>query len=469
MKCVLCEDDKGTDYVRLDTHFARVHKIPPELKVADYVAEHEPTKAALEAVIAFLNAPVKPKKTRAVRKTPTFKTSKVRNALQKKGLYEKVTDDNPTLSYLRKKLKRQYALHSTQKTKLALFARFLKQIGNHRKGWSPEKRVNVAWACNLNTAKRVIREHQVRGIRQATMARVSLTYKQMLILLRARVPLRRHVLRNNLSECCKELRQDRLGFLSYAKKEKRPTQYENAKEASAITFETILAPLRSEELREQADEFLADPDPSIKRWLTFVLRYATACVILGSFQRSGVVASLTIGDWGRRIERTSKEGERTITVVAIDHKTGNKGTAPVRFVGKAADVIDHYDKHLRPRLVKMRGSHSLFFLLNSKGHQLTSINRRLSAFQKKFGPPGTLPLSSKQVRRAVEQRVLRCERGLRDAVARLLCHSPEVVDRDYTNTTEETHDLDFGRLNKLVVDIEQESRAFLAAPLSPTF
>ncbi|CAM4569895.1 unnamed protein product [Leuciscus chuanchicus] len=172
-----------------------------------------------------------------------------------------------------------------------------------------------------------------------------------------------------------------------------------------------------------ADSFIEKND------CLLVLYYLEAIVILKHLQRPGVVTNMTVEEWQERTRR-----QNGCSVAVKEHKTAASQVAEVLLNADHEHWFNLYYVHIRP--VMLQGSRSGddatadgHFFISSSGKQIHNPCNDLHRLHAKYNIPA---VTSGDARMAFETAAKKVERN---AVARLLGHTPETAEKHYRMRT----------------------------------
>ncbi|XP_065096745.1 uncharacterized protein [Paramisgurnus dabryanus] len=163
-----------------------------------------------------------------------------------------------------------------------------------------------------------------------------------------------------------------------------------------------------------------------------VLYYLEAVVILKHLQRPGVVTNMTVEEWQER--RHTNNG---CSVAIKEHKTAASQVAEVPLNAEQEHWFDIYFKHIRPLMLQgsRTGGDTMAegqFFISSTGRPIHNPCNDLVRLHGKYK---VKPVTSGDARMAFETAAKNLPETDRNALARLLRHTPETAERHYRMRT----------------------------------
>ncbi|KAL0170895.1 hypothetical protein M9458_035491, partial [Cirrhinus mrigala] len=184
-----------------------------------------------------------------------------------------------------------------------------------------------------------------------------------------------------------------------------------------------------------------------------VLYYLEAVVMLKLLQRPGVVANMTVEDWEGRIRK-----ENGVCVAVKEHKTAASQVAEVPLSDEQELWFDLYFSEVRPVFFKENrtGDNVAFdyFFVSSSGRPIYNPSNDLKRLHDKYN---LRSVTCGTARRAFETAAKNLPEVERNAVARLLGHTPETAEKNYRMRTPADAFLAQGVLDQLTGKTRQVS------------
>nr|XP_055049520.1 uncharacterized protein LOC129435035 [Misgurnus anguillicaudatus] len=162
------------------------------------------------------------------------------------------------------------------------------------------------------------------------------------------------------------------------------------------------------------------------------LYYLEAIVMLKLLQRPGVVSNMTVEEWQGR-----KRSQNGCSVAVKEHKTAASQVAELPLTAEQEHWFELYFEKIRPLMLQgprsrddtMAEEH---FFISSSGRPIHNPSNDLCRLHTKYN---ITPVSSGDARMAFETAAKNMPEVERNAIARLLGHTPETAEKHYRMRT----------------------------------
>nr|XP_055063043.1 uncharacterized protein LOC129446115 [Misgurnus anguillicaudatus]XP_055063044.1 uncharacterized protein LOC129446115 [Misgurnus anguillicaudatus] len=162
------------------------------------------------------------------------------------------------------------------------------------------------------------------------------------------------------------------------------------------------------------------------------LYYLEAIIMLKLLQRPGVVSNMTVEEWQGR-----KRLQNGCSVAVKEHKTAASQVAELPLTTEQEHWFDLYFEKIRPLMLQgpRSGDDTMaegHFFISSSGRPIHNPSNDLCRLHTKYN---LTPVSSGDARMAFETTAKNMPKVERNAVARLLGHTPETAEKHYRMRT----------------------------------
>ncbi|XP_059402933.1 uncharacterized protein LOC132134169 [Carassius carassius] len=156
--------------------------------------------------------------------------------------------------------------------------------------------------------------------------------------------------------------------------------------------------------------------------------YCEAILILGHFQRPGVVEGITTAEWDERKKSVGK-----VRVAVSEHKTATMQIAVFDLTMEEAAMLDAYYTWIRPYCIRPDVDHGNRLFVSSSGTKIRSATNDLSRLHTHYKLPN---IKSQQIRRTVKTDVAaNFSDEQKGSVAHYMAHSTAVANQHYRMMT----------------------------------